>query len=127
MISTRHARRVREIMADGNVRHVHLLDAINEVESGAILVLPQRLTAGFSLGKVLVLTDSEIFGWQPTQSRLNTKRRGRKAPEARKFSQKSDGADRFGGFESRRFRGAYQSWHRALRRRDAARSGGRGE
>ena len=87
VISTSHARRVREILADGDVRHVHLLDAINEVEEGAILILPQRLTAGFSLGDLLVLTDSEIFGWQPTQSQLNTKRRGKK--REKKWSEKS--------------------------------------
>ena len=88
VISTSHARRVREILADGDVRHVHLLDAVNEIEDGAILILPQRLTAGFSLGEVLVLTDSEIFGWQPTQSQLNTKRRGKKRGE-KKWSEKS--------------------------------------
>ena len=89
VISTSHARRVREILADGDVRHVHLLDAINEVEDGAILILPQRLTAGFALGEVLVLTDSEIFGWQPTQSQLNTKRRGKKRDDKKKWSEKS--------------------------------------
>lgn len=49
VISTSHARRVREILADGHVHHVHLLDAVNEAQAQLVLLMPQRLTAGFAL------------------------------------------------------------------------------
>jgi transcription-repair coupling factor len=49
VVSTSHARRVREILADGHVLHVHLLDAMNEAQPQLVLLMPQRLTAGFSL------------------------------------------------------------------------------
>ena len=50
VISTSHARRVREILADGNVHHVHLLDSINETQTNLVLLMPQRLTSGFTVG-----------------------------------------------------------------------------
>jgi transcription-repair coupling factor (superfamily II helicase) len=86
VISTSHARRVREILADGHVLHVHLLDAVNEAQSQLVLLLPQRLTAGFSLGTIAVLTDAELFGWQ-ANLRLPVKARKREAKT--KFVEKS--------------------------------------
>lgn len=96
-LSTRHSRRVREILADGNVHHVHLLDAVNQIQPSLALLMPQRLTAGFYVEAVksnvaqdepqlplAVLTDAEMFGWQAMQPHMLTKGRTRKrnAPQA---------------------------------------------
>ncbi len=88
VIATAHARRVREILADGNVGHVHLLDAVSEFSPGLVLLMPERLTSGFSLGNILVLTDAEVFGWQASPHRLLAKRSKRKR-EKKSFSEKS--------------------------------------
>jgi transcription-repair coupling factor (superfamily II helicase) len=106
VISTSHARRVREILADGKVHHVHLLDAVNEVQPGLALVMPQRLTAGFEIKtkegatsqqsktanyapqptSLIVLSDAELFGWQ-ANLRLPVKVRKREAKT--KYAEKS--------------------------------------
>jgi transcription-repair coupling factor (superfamily II helicase) len=78
VLSTAHGRRVREILADGDILHVHLLDAINEVQPGLVLVLPQRLAAGFFIPGVAVLADAEMFGWQRTQPGIHTRNRTKK-------------------------------------------------
>src|SRR5690606_19940658 len=49
VISTSHARCVRDILADAKVHHVHLLDAINEPQPGFVVWTPQRLTAGVTI------------------------------------------------------------------------------
>ncbi len=105
VLSSAHARRAREILADGDVRHVHLLDAVNEPQPGLVLVMSQRLTAGFTFGDstnqttilptghppphhlttspLAVLTDSEMFGWRPQPVRLAARRKAKKkAPAA---------------------------------------------
>jgi transcription-repair coupling factor (superfamily II helicase) len=86
VVSTSHARRVREILADGHIHHVHLLDAVNEAQAQLVLLMPQRLTAGFSVGNVCVLTDAELFGWQ-ANLRLPVKARKREGKT--KFVEKS--------------------------------------
>jgi transcription-repair coupling factor (superfamily II helicase) len=86
VVSTSHARRAREILADGHVLHVHLLDAVNEAQAQLVLLMPQRLTAGFSLGNIVVLTDAELFGWQ-ANLRLPVKARKREGKT--KFVEKS--------------------------------------
>lgn len=87
VISTSHARRVREILADGHVHHVHLLDSINETQPNLVLLMPQRLTAGFTLNeKIAILTDAELFGWQ-ANLRLPVKTRKREGTV--KFAEKS--------------------------------------
>ena len=57
VISTSHARRVREILADGSIQHVHLLDSISENVSGSVLIFPQRLATGFGFS-----TEEKIGG-----------------------------------------------------------------
>ncbi|MDF2441431.1 MAG: hypothetical protein JWN98_2415, partial [Abditibacteriota bacterium] len=89
IVSTAHARRVREILADGNLHHVHLLDAVSEATPGSVLLMPQRLTTGFSIDNVLVVTDGEIFGWQASPHRLLNKRGGRKREAKRSFGDKA--------------------------------------
>ncbi|HEY0074019.1 MAG TPA: transcription-repair coupling factor [Abditibacteriaceae bacterium] len=92
VLSSAHARRVREILADGDVRHVHLLDAVNEVQAGLVLVMGQRLSSGFSFGDLInqqtannqhlaILTDSEMFGWRTEPVRLAAKRKSKKKRE----------------------------------------------
>lgn len=92
VLSSAHGRRVREILADGNVTHVHLLDAVNEAQAGLGLVMSQRLGGGFTFGDLInqtsetkvknsplaVLTDSEMFGWRPQPVRLAAKRKAKK-------------------------------------------------
>ncbi len=84
VVSSSHGRRVREILADHNVRRVALLDAVSEAEPSSTLILTQRLAAGFYFANVLVLTDTEIFGWQPSQHRLTTKRARKKVAAKQK-------------------------------------------
>jgi transcription-repair coupling factor (superfamily II helicase) len=99
VLSTAHARRVREILADGNIGHVHLLDAINQIQNSLALVMPQRLTAGFMFESVVsladqegrpaslaILSDTEMFGWQASQLRRAAPNRKSKTT---KFSEKS--------------------------------------
>ncbi len=94
VLSSAHARRVREILADGDVRHVHLLDAVTEPQAGLVLVMGQRLSSGFTFGDVnsgqwsvvsgqrlAVLTDSEMFGWRTEPVRLAAKRKSKKKRE----------------------------------------------
>jgi transcription-repair coupling factor (superfamily II helicase) len=93
VLSSAHARRVREILADGDVRHVHLLDAVNEVQSGLVLIMGQRLSSGFTFGDLnnqqsatgsqylAILTDSEMFGWRTEPVRLAAKRKSKKKRE----------------------------------------------
>jgi transcription-repair coupling factor (superfamily II helicase) len=78
VLSTAHGRRVREILADGDILHVHLLDAVNEVQPGLVLVMPQRLSAGFFIPGVALLADAEMFGWQRTQPGIHTRNRTKK-------------------------------------------------
>jgi transcription-repair coupling factor (superfamily II helicase) len=93
VMSSAHARRVREILADGDVRHVHLLDAVETPQAGLVLVMSQRLSSGFTFGdltreapssliphpsSLAVLTDSEMFGWRPQPVRLAAKRKAKK-------------------------------------------------
>lgn len=83
VLSSAHARRVREILADGDVHHVHLLDAVNEAQPGLALVMSQRLAAGFTLGEagehgLAILSDAEMFGWRPQPVRLAAKRKTKK-------------------------------------------------
>lgn len=97
VLSTAHSRRVREILADGDVGHVHHLDAVNEAQPSLVLIMPQRLSAGFCWGdpaaanhgvaQPFILTDAEMFGWQSVQPRLAT--RGRAQRKTRKFSDTS--------------------------------------
>lgn len=105
VISTSHARRVREILADGRVHHVHLLDAVQEAQPGSVLLMPQRLTAGFSLvskraGKqdkpaaLVVMTDAELFGWQANlRLPVKIRKRGTKAQHSGKTKALSDLSD----------------------------------
>lgn len=98
VLSTRHARRVREILADGDVGHVHQLDAVNEAQPSLVLLMPQRLTSGFCLGdpnatkypkgSTFILTDDEMFGWQAVQPRLATRGQGTRRAK-RKFADSS--------------------------------------
>lgn len=94
VLSSAHARRVREILADGDVRHVHLLDAVGESQAGLVLVMSQRLSSGFTFGDVsrgqgtvvggqnlAILTDSEMFGWRTEPVRLAAKRKSKKKRE----------------------------------------------
>ena len=74
VLSSAHSRRAREIMADGGIRHVHLLDSVSETQASLVLVMPQRLSSGFEIEvgekkktKLVVLTDAEMFGWQRVQ------------------------------------------------------------
>ncbi len=83
VLSSAHGRRVREILADGDVHHVHLLDAVNEAQPGLALVMSQRLAAGFTLGEagehgLAILSDAEMFGWRPQPVRLAAKRKAKK-------------------------------------------------
>ena len=87
--ATSHARRVREILADHKVRHVHLIDELNRAEAGQILVMPQRLTNGFSWGDLCVLCDSEMFGWQTFQPRSTRRGRRKKKEGAAKFGRET--------------------------------------
>lgn len=99
VLSTLHSRRVREILADGNVHHVHLLDAVNQVQDSLVLLMPHRLTAGFTIGgsespltvpdsspahALAILTDAEMFGWQMLQPHMLVRGRTKKraAPKA---------------------------------------------
>lgn len=84
--ATSHARRVREILADHGVRHVHLIDEITRVESGYVAVLPQRLASGFLWGTTVVLADSDMFGWQTFQPRSSTRRSRKKGDKPSRFS-----------------------------------------
>ena len=95
VLSSAHARRVREILADGDVHHVHLLDAITESQSGLVLIMAQRLSSGFTFGDasiqnsklkiknspLAILTDSEMFGWRTEPVRLAAKRKSKKKRE----------------------------------------------
>ena len=83
--ATSHARRVREILADQKINHVHLIDEVNKTENGQILVMPQRLTNGFSWGNLCVLCDSEMFGWQTFQPRATNRGRRKKKGGDGKF------------------------------------------
>jgi transcription-repair coupling factor (superfamily II helicase) len=83
VLSTAHGRRVREILADGDILHVHLLDAINEMQPGLVLVMPQRLSAGFFIPGVAILADAEMFGWQRTQPGIHTRNRTKKKTAAK--------------------------------------------
>jgi transcription-repair coupling factor (superfamily II helicase) len=89
VLSTAHARRVAKLWPMADVRHVHLLDSINEPQAALVLVMPQRLSAGFSLAKagkvlpLLVLTDNEMFGYgrvQPHQLKKKKKARASTQP-----------------------------------------------
>jgi transcription-repair coupling factor (superfamily II helicase) len=93
ILATAHGRRVREILADGDIRHVHLLDAINEPQPSLVLIMPQRLTAGFSFEApakrakgpdaftgISILTDAEMFGWQRLQARPSKRKAAAKKP-----------------------------------------------
>lgn len=105
VISTSHARRVREILADGRVNHVHLLDATQEIQPGFVLLMPQRLTAGFSLtplpekGQVkstslVVMTDAELFGWQANlRLPVKIRKRGSRTQHSEKTKALSDLSD----------------------------------
>ncbi|HEX8833307.1 MAG TPA: transcription-repair coupling factor, partial [Abditibacteriaceae bacterium] len=94
ILSTSHSRRVREILADGDIRHVHLLDAVTEVQNSLVLIMPQRLSGGFTFGAFSVLTDAEMFGWQRTQPRqTNRKSAKKKLTKANKATALSDLAD----------------------------------
>jgi len=89
VLSSAHSRRAREIMADGGIRHVHLLDSINETQPSLVLVMPQRLSSGFEIEiadakdpkpktknqRLVVLTDAEMFGWQRVQPHLVRKKK----------------------------------------------------
>ncbi|HVF10126.1 MAG TPA: transcription-repair coupling factor [Abditibacteriaceae bacterium] len=102
VLSTAHARRVREILADAEVRHVHLLDAVNQIQPSLVLLMAQRLTGGFTIeelsfdasitpqpSSLAVLTDTEIFGWQSVQPRVPLKAKQRAKP---KFASKKSTA-----------------------------------
>jgi len=94
ILSTAHNRRVREILADGEIRHVHLLDAINAPQESLVLLMPQRLGSGFLLkstpekgrafGDVAVLSDAEMFGWQKLQTRVLQRGKKKNAPQKMK-------------------------------------------
>ena len=99
VISTLHARRVREILADGKIGNVHLLDALDEPAPSVVLLMNRRLTKGFAtadfsgdadlarqMGQLVVLTDAELFGYKQFQPLLGNKRlKGR----ARKVTQRT--------------------------------------
>ena len=87
--ATSHARRVREILADQKVNHVHLIDELTKTEAGQILVMPHRLTQGFSWEKLIVLCDSEMFGWQTFQPRLSARQRKRRKAATSKFGRET--------------------------------------
>ena len=87
--ATSHARRVREILADQNINHVHLIDELPRAEAGQILVMPQRLTNGFNWGKLCVLCDSEMFGWQTFQPRATKRGRRKKKGGEAKFGRET--------------------------------------
>ena len=87
--ATSHARRVREILADQKINHVHLIDELNKAEAGQILVMPHRLTQGFSWNNLAVLCDSEMFGWQTFQPRLSKRARRKKKNGESKFGRET--------------------------------------
>ena len=87
--ATSHARRVREILADQKVDHVHLIDELTKAEASQILVMPQRLTNGFTWNDLVVLCDSEMFGWQTFQPRLSARQRKRKKSATSKFGRET--------------------------------------
>jgi len=87
--ATSHARRVREILADQKINHVHLIDELTKAEAGQILVMPQRLTNGFTWGNLCVLCDSEMFGWQTFQPRATKRGRRKKKHGAAKFGRET--------------------------------------
>jgi transcription-repair coupling factor (superfamily II helicase) len=95
VISTSHARRVREILADGHIHHVHLLDAINETQPGFITLMAQRLTAGFAFdSKLAILSDAELFGWQANlRLPIKTRKRDVKTKTSEKSKALSDLSD----------------------------------
>lgn len=85
VLSTAHARRVKEILADGDVGRVDLLSDVKKLESGAILILGERLSSGFvtefqsdQYPPLALLTDAELFGWQNIQQKLGHKHRSKK-------------------------------------------------
>jgi len=85
VLSTAHARRVKEILADGDIRQVESLDAVQRLESGSILILGERLSSGFvaelqnpQYPPLALLTDAELFGWQNIQQKLGHEHRGKK-------------------------------------------------
>lgn len=94
ILSTAHARRVKEILADGDVHQVELLGDVNRLEPGSILILGERMSSGFvaefrdkKYPPLALLTDVELFGWQNIQQKIAHKHRGKK-PKT-KFSKSS--------------------------------------
>ncbi len=69
VVASRQAHRVRELLAEHGViaAEAQVLDA--PPEPGTITVLGQPLTQGFSLGDLVVVTDSEILGWRRRRGR----------------------------------------------------------
>ncbi len=95
VISTSHSRRVREILADGHIHHVHLMDAINETQPGFVMLMAQRLTAGFAFdSKLAILSDAELFGWQANlRLPIKTRKRNAKTKTSEKSKALSDLSD----------------------------------
>ena len=69
VVASRQAHRVRELLAEHGVVAAAADSLGAPPESGTIAIVGQPLTQGFSLGDLVVVTDSEILGWRRRRSR----------------------------------------------------------
>jgi transcription-repair coupling factor (superfamily II helicase) len=70
VVASRQARRIVELLAEHGVA-AGLTDRLEHLPApGSVTVVPQGLTQGFSLDDLVVITDSEILGWQRRPRRL---------------------------------------------------------
>jgi transcription-repair coupling factor (superfamily II helicase) len=64
VVASRQAHRVAELFGEHGVP-AHVVDHLDDSPApGGIVAVPQALTAGFTLDDLVVITDSEILGWQ---------------------------------------------------------------
>ncbi len=70
VVASRQAHRMVELMGEHGVT-AGLADRLQDIPApGSVVVVPQGLTQGFTLDDLVVITDSEILGWQRRPRRL---------------------------------------------------------
>ena len=85
VLSSAHARRVREILADGDIHQVELIEEASHFEPGTVMIWGEHLSGGMlvefqndKFPPLAILTDAELFGWQTIQQKIAHKRHAKR-------------------------------------------------